>query len=66
MGKSSGNTSLHLGAKAARFQEFISLQVTLDLALGLTSQEGGVPAPGVPAQFDNEVWKRFEQEFLRS
>jgi glycine cleavage system H protein len=71
---SGGSTPRRYGAKAAlwletevaRFQEFVSMQVTPDMALGATSQDGGVPVVGVLAQFDREVWKRFEQEFLRS
>ena len=57
--------ALWLAKEVARFQEFISLQVAPDLALGATSQDGGVPVVGVLAQFDGEVWKRFEREFLR-
>lgn len=67
------NESRRLGARAAiwlereaaRFQEFLALQMAPDLALGVTSQDGGVPVVGVLAQFDSEVWKRFEQDFLR-
>lgn len=57
--------ALWLAKEVARFQEFISTQITPDLALGVTGQDGGVPVVGVLAQFDSEVWKRFEQEFLR-
>jgi hypothetical protein len=48
------------------FQEFISLHVAPDLVVGVTSQDGAVPAPGVLSQFDSEVWWGFEHEFLRS
>jgi glycine cleavage system H protein len=62
----SAKAALWLAKEVARFQEFISSQVAPDLALGMTGQDGGVPVVGVLAQFDSEVWKRFEQEFLRS
>jgi glycine cleavage system H protein len=58
--------ALWLAKEVARFQEFISTQITPDLALGVTCQDGGAPAAGVLAQFDSEVWQKFEQEFLRS
>jgi glycine cleavage system H lipoate-binding protein len=58
--------ALWLANEVARFQEFISSQVAPDLALGVTSQDGGVPVVGVLAQLDSEFWKRFEKEFLRS
>ncbi|MBZ5545941.1 MAG: glycine cleavage system protein H [Acidobacteriia bacterium] len=58
--------AIWLEREVARFQEFIALQMTPDLALGVTSQDGGVPTAGVLAQFDSEVWKRFEREFLQS
>jgi hypothetical protein len=54
-----------LEKEVARFQEFISTQITPDMALEVTSQDGGVPTAGVLAQLDGEVWKRFEREFLR-
>jgi glycine cleavage system H protein len=74
MSPSRENGTRRLGAKAAlwlekevaRFQEFISMQVTPDLALGVTCRDGGAPAAGVLAQFDSEVWQKFEQDFLRS
>lgn len=58
--------ALWLAKEVARFQEFISTQITPDLALGVTSQDGGVPVVGVLAQFDSEVWEKVEQDFLRS
>lgn len=48
-----------------RFHEFISVQRSPDLAVGLTSQDGGAPASGSLAQFDAKVWNTFEREFLR-
>lgn len=65
-------TSLRLGQRAAlwlerevaRFQEFISLRLTLDSGLGATSQDGGLPVPGLLAQSDIATWAAFEHEFL--
>ena len=53
-----------LQKEVARFQEFITLRVTPDLALGVTSQDGGVPLPGVLLQFEPDVWAAFDREFL--
>jgi glycine cleavage system H protein len=48
----------------ARLREFIFGQVTPDLALGITSQDGGLPAPGCLAELDEAAWSTFEATFL--
>ncbi len=48
-----------------RFRDFISLQIAPDLAVGLTSQDGGLPTSGALAHLRAEAWKSFESEFLR-
>ena len=66
------SSSLHVGTKAAvwlenevaRFQEFLTFRFTPDFALGVTSQDGGFPLPGVLAHFEPDVWAAFEREFL--
>jgi len=49
-----------------RYREFLSAQAAHDLALGATSQDGGLPAPGCLAHFDPGVWSAFQQQFLRA
>lgn len=48
-----------------RFREFLSTRVSPNLALGVTSQDGGIPTVGCLALFDRDVWAAFEEEFLR-
>jgi len=68
-----GSGRMKLGAKAAswlerefeRFNEFIFARVAPDLALGETSLDGGLPAPGYLAALGDEGWSAFEAEFLR-
>jgi glycine cleavage system H protein len=63
----------HLGEKAVawfeqevqRFSQFLWTRFASDLALGETSLDGGVPAPGSLQEFDADTWKAFELEFLR-
>lgn len=63
---------LHVGTKAAawlekevaRFEEFLTFRLNPDFALGTTSQDGGVPLPGLLAHFEPDVWAAFEREFL--
>jgi glycine cleavage system H protein len=65
--------SIRFGAKAAawlegefeRFHEFVKARVSPDLALGVTSFDGGLAVPGCLAERDEEVWSAFEAEFLR-
>ena len=64
--------SLRLGQRAglwlerevARFQEFMFIRLTLDSGLGATSQDGGLPMPGLLALSDSATLSAFEQEFL--
>jgi glycine cleavage system H protein len=66
-------TALHFGEKAilwlknefVRFREFIAAQAVPDFALGLTSQDGGLPAVGCLAELAPTAWRAFEAEFLR-
>jgi len=68
-----GSGRMRFGAKAAswlerefeRFNEFIFARVAPDLALGETSLDGGLPAPGYLAELGDEGWSAFEAEFLR-
>ena len=67
------STALRFGEKAilwlekefVRFREFLAAQTAPDLALGLTSQDGGLPAVGCLAELAPTTWRAFEAEFLR-
>jgi len=48
-----------------RFREFIFAQASPDLALGFTSQDGGIPAVGCLNELDAAAWSAFEASFLR-
>jgi len=48
-----------------RFQEFLFGQVSPDLALGLTSQDGGFPAAGCLLELGSQACEAFEASFLR-
>jgi glycine cleavage system H lipoate-binding protein len=48
-----------------RFREFALAQVSPDLALGLTSQDGGLPAVGSLVELGPAAWSAFEANFLR-
>jgi glycine cleavage system H protein len=69
-----GSGRMRFGDKAAfwlecqfdRFCEFISARVSSDLALGLTSLDGGLPVVGALTQLDGAAWSAFEAEFLRT
>lgn len=54
-----------LESEFSRLREFLSAQVPSELALGTTSQDGGVPATGCLAELNQEAWKAFEAEFLK-
>ncbi len=64
--------SIRFGEQAAmwlekefvRFQEFIFAQVSPDLALGVTSQDGGLPAFGCLRELGPSAWSAFEASFL--
>jgi glycine cleavage system H lipoate-binding protein len=48
-----------------RFREFLSRQVSPDLAVSVTYPDGGLPAVGVLHQLARSGWLAFEAEFLR-
>jgi glycine cleavage system H protein len=48
-----------------RFREFLSRQVSPDLALSVTYPDGGLPAVGSLTQLARGGWRAFEAEFLR-
>jgi glycine cleavage system H protein len=48
-----------------RFREFIFAQVSPDLALGVTSQDGGLPAVGCLGELGPTAWSAFEADFLQ-
>jgi glycine cleavage system H protein len=56
---------LWLENEFVRFREFIAAQAAPDLALGLTSQDGGLPAVGCLAELAPTTWREFETQFLR-
>jgi glycine cleavage system H protein len=49
-----------------RFREFLSSQVSPDMALSVTYPDGGLPAVGSLTQLPHGSWRAFEAEFLRS
>jgi glycine cleavage system H protein len=49
----------------ARFRDFIFARVSPDLALGATSQDGGLPAVGCLVELGPTAWSAFEADFLR-
>ena len=48
-----------------RLREFIFAQVSPDVVVGVTSQDGGVPTAGCLSQLDQKSWTTFEADFLR-
>jgi len=48
-----------------RFREFLSMQVSPDLAVSVTYPDGGLPAVGSLTQLGLSGWHAFEREFLR-
>jgi glycine cleavage system H protein len=48
-----------------RFREFLSQQVSPDLAVSVTYPDGGLPAVGALNQLARSGWLAFEAEFLR-
>jgi glycine cleavage system H protein len=48
-----------------RFQEFVFGQVSPDFALGVTSQDGGIPSMGCLIELDAAAWRAFEAGFLQ-
>jgi glycine cleavage system H protein len=47
-----------------RFGKFIFAQVSPDLTLGVTSQDGGIPAVGCLGELGPAAWSAFEADFL--
>ena len=47
-----------------RFQDFIFAQISPDLALGVTSQDGGIPVAGCLGELGPLSWSAFEAKFL--
>jgi Glycine cleavage H-protein len=66
--------SLRFGQQAAlwlenefvRFREFIFTHISPDLALGVTSQDGGLPVVGCLGELGPAAWSAFEASFLHS
>jgi len=56
--------TLWLANEFVRFREFLAAQTAPDFALGLTSQDGGLPAAGCLAELAPTAWRAFEAEFL--
>ena len=56
--------TMWLQSEFVRFQEFIFAQVPPDLALGATSQDGGLPAIGCLVELGPAAWSDFEAKFL--
>jgi glycine cleavage system H protein len=59
------NAGSWLKDEFARFREFIFTRIPSDLALGATSQDGGLPASGCMGELDSAAWSAFEAEFLQ-
>lgn len=55
---------LWLESEFSRLREFLFVQMDPELALGATSQDGGIPTSGCLAELDNGAWSAFEKEFL--
>ena len=64
--RSGSGASLWLEKEFGRFKEFVSKQVPANAAVGLTSQDGGLPIVGVLGQLKLPVWRAFEAEFFRT
>lgn len=54
-----------LDSEFSRLREFLSAQVSPEFALGMTSQDGGIPTAGCLAELDKAAWSDFEAEFLK-
>jgi glycine cleavage system H protein len=55
-----------LQEEAERFQDFFAARPLQQIALGTVMQDGGQPTGGVREWMDEETWRRFNDEFLRS
>lgn len=49
-----------------RLREFLSVRAMPVLALGATSQDGGIPAAGCLDELPAGAWSEFEKEFLQT
>jgi glycine cleavage system H protein len=56
--------TMWLESEFTRLQEFIFAHLSPDLALGATSQDGGIPAVGCLGEFGPAAWSDFEVKFL--
>ncbi len=56
--------TMWLANEFTRLQEFLFAQVSPDLALGVTSQDGGLPAVGCLSELGPAAWNDFEAKFL--
>jgi len=54
-----------LQSEFVRLSEFILGQISPDLALGTTSQDGGLPAVGCLTELGPTAWSALEADFLR-
>jgi glycine cleavage system H protein len=50
----------------SRLREFLSVRAMPVLALGTTSQDGGLPAAGCLDELPSRAWSEFEKEFLKT
>lgn len=57
--------AMWLEGEFARFSEFVFGQLSPDIALGVTSQDGGIPAVGCLGELGPSAWSAFEKSFLR-
>lgn len=55
-----------LKEEAERFQDFFAARPLEQTALGAVMQDGGQPTGGVLEWMDDETWRRFNDEFLRT
>ncbi len=54
-----------LESEFSRLGEFLSAQMPPEFALGITSQDGGLPIPGCLDHLPKTAWSEFEAEFLK-
>jgi len=54
-----------LESEFMRFSQFVFAQISPELALGVTSQDGGIPAVGCLGELDPAAWSAFEANFLQ-
>ncbi len=67
-----GASSTYFGERTIQWLEgeftrlggFLSAQISTELPLGATSQDGGYPSCGCLSELDSAAWSAFEKEFL--